>query len=98
MSLKKDKMTGAERFTALLKRQPVDRVSVSGFAGGYAAINVGYEIRDVYTNPQKMIDAARWTAEQYDWDGVMCGDVGMSVPHTYFRPGKTVRMPDLSPN
>ena len=70
MAFKKDKMTRVERFAALLKRQPVDRVSLAGGGLGFSGVNVGYEIRDVYADPQKMVDATTWTAEQYDWDAL----------------------------
>ena len=91
----KEGMTKKERCHALLGRKPVDRVALTGYAGGFAAINVGYTIKDIYTDPVKMIDALTWTAEQYDWDGsIGFGDMALVPPHFFFRPGKEVKMPE----
>jgi uroporphyrinogen decarboxylase len=61
-------MTSEERIEALLHGLPVDRVPLFGEAQGFNALNVGYEIADYYSNPEKAVQAAAWTIEQYNWD------------------------------
>ena len=39
MQLKEDKMTGDERWVALLNRKPVDRVPIEGLSLGFAGLN-----------------------------------------------------------
>jgi len=63
--LRQDSMTKDERMIALLNRQPLDRVPVWGFSIGFPAVNVGYAISDMYSDPQKAFDAMTWTTEQY---------------------------------
>jgi len=65
--LRQDRMTNEERMIALLKRQPLDRIPVYGIIGGFAALNVGYTISDLYTDitGQKSRDSFKCTTEQY---------------------------------
>jgi len=55
---------------ALLKREPLDRIPVWGSVVGFSAINVGYTIADMYSDPQKAFDAMLWTAEQYGFQDI----------------------------
>jgi len=61
--IRQDQMTKDERMTALLNRQPLDHVPVYGIIGGFAAVNVGYQIADTFGN--KGFEAFAWTTEQY---------------------------------
>jgi len=65
--LRQDRMTKDERMIALLKRQPLDRIPVYGIIGGFAALNIGYTITDLYSDftGQKSRDSFEWTTEQY---------------------------------
>ena len=65
--LTQDRMTKNERMTALLNRQPLDRVPVYGIIGGFAAVNVGYTIRDLWGDltGEKAYQFIEWTTEQY---------------------------------
>ena len=65
--LRQDRMTKDERMIALLKRQPLDRIPVYGIIGGFAALNIGYTITDLYGDftGQKSRDSFEWTTEQY---------------------------------
>jgi len=68
--LRRDRMTKDERMVAMLKKQPLDRVPVWGSALGFAAINVGYTVADMYSDPQRAFDAMTWTAEQYGFQDI----------------------------
>ncbi|OPY74635.1 MAG: methylcobalamin:coenzyme M methyltransferase [Syntrophorhabdus sp. PtaU1.Bin058] len=72
-AMKKDRLTDDERIEALWARQRPDRVPIFPFAGGFASLNVGYSINDIYTDYKKCIDAQRWTSDQYGWmPATMC--------------------------
>ena len=77
--LRQDRMTKDERMIALLKRQPLDRVPVWGLAVGFAGLNVGYTIADMYSDAQKAFDAVAWTADQYGFQ---------DIPWVHSVPGK----------
>ncbi len=71
---RQDKMTPAERMSALLSGKPIDRVPLSLFdmscgTGWFCARNVGYPIASVYNDPEKSFWAQVWTQEQYGYDG-----------------------------
>lgn len=61
-------MTSEERFSAMLKGEPVDRVLFLSFILGFCAKNVGYPIASIYSDPEKSIQAQVWTREQYGYD------------------------------
>ena len=66
--LKQDRMTSDERMIALMRGEPVDRVPFGyRIFTGFSAFNVGYSIRDVFTDMQKCFNAMTWTAQQYGW-------------------------------
>ncbi len=72
--LRQDKMTVAERMSALLSGKPVDRVLLSLFdmscgLGWFCTKNVGYPIDSTYSDPEKSFWAQVWTQEQYGYDG-----------------------------
>ncbi len=58
-----------ERVTALLNRQPVDRVPLFPFILGFCARNVGYPIATIYNDAEKSFWAQVWTQEMYGYDG-----------------------------
>ena len=58
-----------DRVRALLNGEPVDQVPLYHFLLGFCARNVGYEVADMYANPQKSYQAQAWTFEQYGIDG-----------------------------
>ena len=60
---------GSNRLQALLNGEKVDRVPLYHFLLGFCARNVGYEVADMYQNPQKSYQAQAWTFEQYGIDG-----------------------------
>lgn len=66
-TLRKDKLTNNERLEALWARQKPDRVPIYPTALGFASLNAGYTIKDLYTDPKKSVDSLRWTCEQYGW-------------------------------
>ena len=65
---KQDKMSSQERMTAVLSRQPVDRVPFYSLAFGFCTLNCGYTIADAYNDIPKASDAQNWAVEQYNWD------------------------------
>jgi uroporphyrinogen decarboxylase len=66
--LRQDEMTRDERIIALMKREPIDRITFGyRIFTGFSALNCGYTITDMFTNPRKCFDAMSWTAEQYGW-------------------------------
>jgi uroporphyrinogen decarboxylase len=67
----KDRMSPQERMGALMMGQTPDRVPFNPFAMGFAAINAGYKIRDMYDNAQKAMEAQLWTAEQYGYEPIV---------------------------
>lgn len=84
MGLKPDRMSRDERMVALLKRQPLDRIPVFGFLLGFPAVNVGYAIADMYSDPQKAFDAMQWTTDQYGFQ---------DIPWVSWSPRAEVEMP-----
>ncbi len=63
--LRPDTMSSPERVEAVMSGQKPDRVPFHLFGAGFSARNAGYPIEVAYTDPQKLIDAQLWTAEQY---------------------------------
>ena len=63
---RQDRMTAKERFTALLSRQPVDRVSLDLMAGSFATVMVGYPKTEIYGGPEKGLWAQLRTSEMFD--------------------------------
>jgi len=65
--LRQDRMTKDERMRALLKRQPLDRIPVYGLIGGFAALNIGRTVEDIYGDFTGEVgyQAFEWTTEQY---------------------------------
>jgi len=66
---RQDKMTSAERISALLNGKPVDRVPLYPFILGFCARNVGYPVATIYNDAEKSFQAQLWTLEQYGFDG-----------------------------
>jgi len=62
-------MTKLDRLGILLDHGQVDRVPLYHFLLGFCARNVGYEVADMYRDPQKSFEAQRWSFEQYGIDG-----------------------------
>jgi len=58
-----------DRVQELLSGRQVDRVPLYHFLLGFCARNVGYEVADMYSDPQKSYQAQAWTFEQYGIDG-----------------------------
>jgi len=63
---RQDRLTERERFEALLKRQPVDRVPFYMWALSFAAVTVGYPRIVTFTDPEKSFEALRRTHEMFD--------------------------------
>jgi uroporphyrinogen decarboxylase len=63
---RQDQLTEKERFEALLKRQPLDRVPFYMWALSFAAVNVGYPRITTFTDPGKSFEALRRTHEMFD--------------------------------
>ena len=61
-------MTSTQRFNALLKGEPLDRVVFLSFTLGFCAKNVGYPVAAIYSDPEKSFWAQVWTREQYGYD------------------------------
>jgi len=61
-----DEMTGEERMVALMQGKPIDRIPFMLFGGlGFCGRNVGYSFADMYSEPEKSVEAQIWTMEQY---------------------------------
>ena len=69
-AFKPDRMTPKERFVAMCKGKPVERVSFIPFILGFAARNTGISVADLYSNPKKSFWAQKLTEQQYGIDGV----------------------------
>ncbi len=67
---KTDRMTSRERFIAMCKGNPVERVSFIPFILGFAGTNTGIPVAEIYTNPKKSYFAQRLTEQQYGIDGM----------------------------
>lgn len=68
VQLRQDRMTHEERLNALLSYQKPDRISIFGLGTGFYMINCGYTLTELQTDPQKFLNAVRWTCEQYRWE------------------------------
>jgi len=60
-------MTKDERWLALLKRQPLDRLPFFAWALGFSAIYCDLPIADVYNTPKKTQDAVNRTTAVFGW-------------------------------
>jgi uroporphyrinogen decarboxylase len=67
ISLRKDKMTKGERWTALLNRQPLDRIAVYGFASEFSVIHSGLPIAAAYNRPDDFFNAITHTTAKFGW-------------------------------
>ncbi len=67
INLKKDQMTLHERWTALLNRQPMDRIPVYAFAHGFCGKHAGLTLADTYSSPQKTFNAIKNVSEKFGW-------------------------------
>jgi uroporphyrinogen decarboxylase len=67
IKIRKDRMTKDERWTALLNRQPLDRIPVYGFAMGFFTVPRGLAIGEYYNNPEKAFNAATQTIAEFGW-------------------------------
>ena len=66
--LRQDEMTRDERMIALMKRQPIDRITFGyRLFTGFSAFNCGYTVNDMFIDVEKCFDAQERTAEQYGW-------------------------------
>ncbi len=63
---REDKLTEKERFEALLKREPVDRVPFYMWEMSFASVNVGYPKIITFTDPLKSFEALQNTHEMFD--------------------------------
>jgi uroporphyrinogen decarboxylase len=63
---REDKLTEKERFEALLKKQPVDRVPFYMWDFSFAAVTVGCPRAITFSDPPKSFEAFRRTHEMYD--------------------------------
>ena len=63
--MKPDRMTEKERLAALLKRQPVDRVTFDTTSHVFAAAMVGCSKVDIYADPEKAFWAKYQTQEMF---------------------------------
>ena len=57
-----------KRYVTANYNQKPDRVPLLQLANSYAMINAGYTLTDLHTAPKKVLDAWRWTCEQYGWE------------------------------
>ena len=67
MGIKKDQMTKNERWGALFKRAPLDRVPVYGFSHAYAWNSEGLSREDLIRHPQKIFNAMNRVSEKFGW-------------------------------
>jgi uroporphyrinogen decarboxylase len=63
-----EKMTSTARITALLAGKKIDRVPFFPFALGFSALNVGYPVAAVYSDPGKSYSAQLLTQRMYGYD------------------------------
>ncbi len=63
-----EKMTSTDRVTALLAGKSIDRVPFFPFSLGFSALNVGYPVATVYSDPQKSYSAQLFTQSMYGYD------------------------------
>lgn len=69
MIKKIERMTHEERMDAIYNKKPTDRVGYIHRGYGFCAKNVGYDIADIYEDPEKSFLAQLYTAQQYNSDG-----------------------------
>jgi hypothetical protein len=67
INIRKDRMTKDERWRALFNREPLDRIPVFGFAGGFSTVNSGLSAAAAYNQPKKLFDAVTRTSEKFGW-------------------------------
>jgi len=82
-----EKMTSTARITALLEGKKIDRVPFFPFALGFSALNVGYRVADVYSDPHKSYTAQLHTQRMYGYD--QDPFLGYAAYGTYEFGGKT---------
>lgn len=64
-SLRQKEMTEKERWEALLKREPIDRIPLYLASLGFSLRNVGYPVVRAYDDPEKSFWGQVWTNEMY---------------------------------
>ena len=68
MQLKKDSMTSKERMAAFYNNERPDRVGLHALSTAFNLTNAGYEVRDLYEQPENSFEAMQWTFDQYGWE------------------------------
>jgi len=63
-----EKMTSTERISALLEGKKIDRVPFFPFSLGFSALNVGYPVASIYSDPPKSYWAQLMTQGMYGYD------------------------------
>jgi uroporphyrinogen decarboxylase len=63
-----EEMTSTARITALLEGKKIDRVPFFPFSLGFSALNIGYRVADVYSDPRKSYAAQLHTQRMYGYD------------------------------
>jgi uroporphyrinogen decarboxylase len=63
-----EKITSTERVAALLEGKKIDRVPFFPFSLGFSALNTGYRVADVYSDPHKSYTAQLLTQRMYGYD------------------------------
>lgn len=108
VNLRKDQMTKDDRWTALLNREPMDRIPVYAFAHGFCGKHAGLSLSDVYSSPQKTFDAITRVSEKFGWQDlpIICyaglgawefgGDIQMPQSD-YDQAPKVIRRPVSKP-
>jgi uroporphyrinogen decarboxylase len=66
--IRPDKMTSAERMSALMQGKPIDRVPFIPFIFGFTALNVGYSLEEFWSDGKKMFEAQVRTQQMFDYD------------------------------
>ena len=64
-----ERMTSAERVSAITRGERPDRIPLLSFTGGFCASIVGYPIRSIYDDPEKSFWAQMWAQELLGHDG-----------------------------
>ena len=67
INIRKGRMTKEERWVALFNREPLDRIPVFGFAGGFSTLHCGLTVADAYNQPEKLSNAVIQTAAEFGW-------------------------------
>jgi len=63
-----EKITSTKRITALLEGKEIDRIPCFPFSLGFSALNVGYPVSAVYSDPEKSYTAQLLTQRMYGYD------------------------------